>query len=269
MANPSPPAGGFTPGNFRVGRAFSRAWSVFWRNILKLSLVTGITALPKLVFPGPGLGNPFANSQRSFFAIALIVLLNLFAEAVIFYGAFQDMRRRPVNLNDGVRVGLHRFFPLIGLVLVWLLVMFGLALITGLLFAVPGLKYAIPLMIVPFAMIFLTWSVAGPVCVVERAGPLDSLDRSRELTKGHRWKVLGLLLLALIPAFVGGIVSGIADAVAVLAPAGDLSTAAVQAIGLIWHAMWSAFFWVILVVVYHDLRVAKEGNRYRSDRGRL
>jgi hypothetical protein len=260
MADLSLPAGPFAPGDFRVGRAFSRAWSVFWRNILKFSLVGGVPSLPTLLFSRPGAANPLANPQLIFLGLALMILLNLLAQAIIFHGTFQYMRRRPVNLSEGVRVGLRRFFPLIGLGLVWLLVVLGLALITGLLVSMPVVNFATPLMVIAFVILLLTWLMAAPACVVERTGPFRSLGRSGELTEDHRWKILGLLLLALIPAFiVGAIVGGVAGAITVLAPMGDLSTAVAQTIVLIWRAMWLAFLAVIFVVAYHDLRVAKEG----------
>jgi hypothetical protein len=42
-------------------------------------------------------------------------------------------------------------------------------------------------------------------------------------------------------------------------PAGSFGAAATQTIGLIWDAIWTAFFAVVMVVTYHDLRVAREG----------
>jgi hypothetical protein len=39
------------------------------------------------------------------------------------------------------------------------------------------------------------WAVAAPVVVAEKAGVIGALSRSRELTKGARWKILGLFLV--------------------------------------------------------------------------
>src|SRR5215475_5262435 len=44
------------------------------------------------------------------------------------------------------------------------------------------------------------WFVAVPACVEERLGPWTSLRRSRDLTKGHRWKLCGPALLPVIPS---------------------------------------------------------------------
>jgi len=258
----------FAFGEFRIGAVFTRTWSVFWRNILTFTVVSGIAALPTLLLPRPGAGDLVANQQLIFLRLAVMLLLNMLAQAFIFYCAFQDMRGRPINMGDSLKLSLARFFPLIGLGLIVVLVMIGLVVIVSLLlFAVAG-SGATALTVIPFVILlvilftlrFLIWSMATPVCVVERAGPFRSLRRSRELTKGYRWKILGLLALVIIPGLVVGVIVGaIAGAVAALAPAGGASVAVSQGIGLIWNALWFGFVAVIFAVAYHDLRVAKEG----------
>jgi len=258
----------FAFGEFRIGAVLTRTWLVFWRNILKFSVVSGIAALPTPLLPRPGADDLFANQQLIFLRLAVILLFNMLAQAIIFYCAFQDMRGRPINMGESLKLSVARFFPLIGLGLIVVLVMVGLVVIVSLLlFAVAGngatALVAIPfviLLVILFTLLFLIWSMATPVCVVERAGPFRSLGRSRELTKGYRWKILGLLALVIIPGLVAGVIVGaIAGAVAVLAPAGGASFAVSQGIGLIWNALWFGFVAVIVAVAYHDLRVAKEG----------
>jgi hypothetical protein len=138
--------------------------------------------------------------------------------------------------------------------------MVGLLILAGVLSLVPGVKYASPLIFVPVVMLFLMWSMGSPACVVERLGPFRSLGRSRELTKGHRWKILGLFLATVIPGvIIGAIVGGLMGVILVLGQVGSFGTAAIQIISLIWNAIWTAFFAIVIVVAYHDLRVAKEG----------
>jgi hypothetical protein len=108
------------------------------------------------------------------------------------------------------------------------------------------------------------WFVATPVCVVEQLGPFRSMGRSRELTKGHRWKLFGLTLLIMIPALVVGAIIG-AVVLATFGGGGFLAmTTALgstlgRVVNLIWSAVWTAFYAIVIVVTYHDLRVAKEG----------
>jgi branched-subunit amino acid transport protein AzlD len=107
-------------------------------------------------------------------------------------------------------------------------------------------------------MLLLRWSMGAPVCVVELLGPFRSLGRSRELTKGYCWKILGLLLLSLIPGLILGVVMVVTSGVFfIFGP--SIGPAAAKMLSLIGNAMWTAFFAVLIVVAYHDLRVAKEG----------
>src|SRR5262249_45100026 len=96
------------------------------------------------------------------------------------------------------------------------------------------------------------WYAAAPVCVVEKLSPLESLKRSAELTQGNRWKIFGFyVVLMIVGAVIGGVIGGLS---AVILPA------VIGAVILfLFTAIWSAFVSVVNVVVYHDLRVVKEG----------
>jgi hypothetical protein len=261
MTDASLPAGRFATGEFRIGRVISRTFSVLSRNIVKFSVVTGIGVLPTLLFPQPSIengGNPFTNVPLVLIALVLLLVLSLLSQAIIFYGAFQDMRGRPVNLADGLQISLGRFFPLIGLGFIVFLTLIGIGIVTGLLVAVPIVKYFAWLMIIPAMMLFMAWSMGTPICVVEQVGPVRSLGRSQELTKGSRWRILGLFLVTAIPGLIISVLVGAAmGAVSVLVPVGG--PLLMQIVTLVWQAIWSAFFSIILAVAYHDLRVAKEG----------
>jgi hypothetical protein len=168
--------------------------------------------------------------------LLLMMVLSVLSQAVVLYGAFQDMRGRPVRLAESLQVGLRRFFAIIGL---------GIAMsliggIASILFLIPGL------------ILFTMWFVATPVCVVEKLGPLGSMGRSSRLTKGHRWKIFGLFLLLIIISVV------VSQSLAViLAAVGGVTLALFGAV--IWGGVWGAFYAISVVVTYHDLRAAKEG----------
>ena len=153
----------------------------------------------------------------------------------MLYGAFEDMRGRPVDLMRSFQHASRRFLPVI-----------GVAFLTTLLVGLAGL-----LLIIPGLILFKAWYVAIPACVVERLGPWTSLQRSAALTKGNRWKVARLIIvLAVITGIGEGLVA------AVTAEAG--MTIGLVA-NLIWSALVRAFSAILGVVIYHDLRVAKEG----------
>jgi hypothetical protein len=281
MSVPSVRAGRFREGDFRIGHVLSRTALVFSRNFLKYFAVTAVASLPPLLvgFVVPTspttIANPFQNFRVAAFTVLLTIVLSLLSQAIVLYGAFQDMRERPVRLADCLKVGLGRAFPIIGLAICAAIVTIVYVLFMALAFS-QLLKFLSPalgllaflLLLVPLPILYLMWFVATPACVVERLGPIRSMGRSRALTKGHRWKIFGLILVIVIPALI---VSAVI--VVVMARLGlgstlqigafvDLRAAHVtwaQVFSLIWTAIWTAFFAILGVVSYHDLRVAKEG----------
>jgi uncharacterized membrane protein len=156
---------------------------------------------------------------------------------MVIYGAFQQLRGQPVSLAESLQVGLRRIIPVIGLAI-------AASVLTALGFV---------LLIVPGVIVATMLFVATPVCVVERLGPFTSMDRSAQLTKGHRWKIFGLLLLVFVPEII---VSATFETVVEIAGTGGVLAATGQ---LVWDTIWGAVGAVLVIATYHDLRVAKEG----------
>jgi hypothetical protein len=278
------PPGHLARGDFRIGSVLRRTVFMFARNFLTYFIVAALAGLPSLLIgvlapPSPvavTIANPFQNVGTGGLTLFLTIVLGFLSQAIVLYGAFQDMRGRSVRLIDCLKVGLRRFFPLVGLavcvsiaMLVYLvffiLVMAELIQVLQAFLAV----VAFLLLIIPLLALYLMWFVATPACVLERVGPFRSLRRSRELTKGHRWRVFGLILVVLIPAVI---VAGTITAVMATLGIGvnlrigvffdwsrNLSTIPGQVVNLIWTAAWTAFYAILVAVAYHDLRVAKEG----------
>jgi hypothetical protein len=231
------PAGAVS--DFRVGNVLSRAWTVFTNNFIIFFVITLIVSLPNLLAASSGATDPSANPSAFLWRIGvgalLVIILNTIGEAVIVYGAFQNLRGQPVRLGEALQKGLARFFPIL-----------GLAIVSGI-----AIMFGVMLLIIPGLILLVMWSVALPVCVLEGLGPLSSLGRSSALTKGHRWKILGIVLLLFV---ANGLVGYVLERV--LGPMGVM-TAAVAS--LIWTALWGAYYNSALVMIYHDLRVSKEG----------
>lgn len=230
-------ASGTAQRDFRIGKVISKSFSIFGAHFATFSLIAAVVWLPVAVvgFLYQG-GGQMAEGIQAAVTFAIILLLQPLSTAIILYGAFQHMRGRPVRLGESVSRGLARFLPLVGLMLLTLLgVMLG-----ALLFIIPGI------------ILMVMWYVAVPVNVVERAGPVTSLRRSRALTKGHRWKLFGMYLLVFIVNMIVGSLLPI-GAAAVGGPVGALAAQ------LVWQGVAGAFGSVLVVVAYYDLRVAKEG----------
>jgi len=87
------------------------------------------------------------------------------------------------------------------------------------------------LFVIPGIGVFMMLFVATPVCVVEQLGPFASMEQSSRLTKGHCWKIFGMLLLTLLPAII---IIGAFELIAELADGGFILSAACE---LIWNAI--------------------------------
>jgi hypothetical protein len=222
----------YAEGEFRVGGVLNRTWSVLAKNFPAFFAVTAVASLPDLVLANPGQNRALLIAS----AVVSTVMLSL-SQATVVYGAFQQMSGKPVRLLESLRTGWHRFPAVIGLAICsFILMALGAALLI-----IPGLIVA--------TMLF----VATPVCVVERLGPFDSMERSAQLTKGHRWKIFGMLVLLAVPAaIVGALIDTMAEVVGVNEVLGSIAHVA-------WDATWGAAYAVLVIAIYHDLRVAKEG----------
>jgi hypothetical protein len=221
-------------GEFRIGSVMNGAWRILSANFPFFFAISLIVSLPHLFTllspPRPtNLGYGFV------FVLLAGLFLTPIGQAVMLYGAFQKLRGQRFEMGEAFQRALARFFPLI-----------GLAILSSL-----GIGLASMLLLVPGLILMVMWSVVVPACVIEGLGPTASMARSSQLTKGHRWKIFGaVLLLVIINLIASGIVG------LVLAPIGY----AVAAIGrLAWTAIWTAFWNCVLIMIYHDLRVAKEG----------
>ena len=117
----------------------------------------------------------------------------------------------------------------------WLLIVMGMGAAAGggadptapMMAMCCGCPIAFFAIIVPIYWVFILFLFAIPAAVVERVGPVRALQRSIELTRGHRWKLVGgTLVLFLITLVIG--VAGLI----VVAPFGggfDFSTGQPQA----------------------------------------
>ena len=222
----------YADGEFRVGGVLNRTWSVLSQSFPAFFAVTAVASLPDLL-----LGNPGQNRGLLVAGPLVSTVMLSLSQAMVVYRAFQQMSGKPVSLVESLRAGWHRIPAVIGLAICSLvLIALGFALLI-----IPGLIVA--------TMLF----VATPVCVVERLGPFGSMERSAHLTKGHRGKIFGLLVLLVVPVVIVG------AAIDTTAEIADVSEIVASAGHVVWDATWGAANAVLVIAIYHDLRVAKEG----------
>lgn len=225
---------------FSIGGVFSRTFSILGRNFAPFALISAVATLPYVLFywnqtaAVPGALPKFNIDMALPFIVGFV--LKMLIQAVIVYAAFQDMRRRPVAIGESFGKALPRLAPILGLMIVE-----GLAVGFGTI-----------LLIVPGIILMMMWYVALPVCVVEQLGPIESLGRSSELTKGHRWKLFGLVLIVGIVGLIIGATIPIAGRL-IFGRVGFVITQYLV------QTVVGAFGAILVIVIYHDLRVAKEG----------
>ncbi|MEX1140924.1 MAG: hypothetical protein WEB79_01270 [Thermoleophilaceae bacterium] len=95
------------------------------------------------------------------------------------------------------------------------LTLIGAGLLAGI-----GIGIGFLLLIVPGLFLATIWSVIAPSIVVERHGVLSAFGRSRELVRGHGWRVFGVIvsiavIILVVRVVFGAIAVGIDDAAGV------------------------------------------------------
>ena len=253
-------------GDFRVGDVLSRAWHILTGNILfflavpfviyVITVVGAVIFVLVFAFVGWASNTVGVIVVGAALAVILVLSLNMIGQGLMLLGAFQRLRGQPLRVGEAVRRVLARFVPLVLLGIVWTLALFivtaiSVAVLAGLgSLSVVAAVVLSPAFLVPTITLLVMWSVVAPACIVEGLGPIASMFRSTDLTKGHRWKVFGIVFLLIVLALVGPILQMI------LAP---ISEGLATLVGTICFVAWSAYWNCVIIMTYHDLRVAKEG----------
>jgi hypothetical protein len=234
--------------SFRIGDVFNRALAIFRYRLLAFVALTALAHIPYYLLtfalkPQPPHTQTIdpRSSALLFLGAMLQLLCYSTAHGAAIYGVVQELRGQTFSIAESLQVGFRRFFPLV-----------GVALSTSILIVLAAL-----LLVFPAFIVYCMFIVAVPVCIVERQGVFGSLRRSAFLTKRHRWKIFGMLLvLFLLSLFVGALGALFVLPASQSNSAGfgltDILTAAVQIVIY-------AFSAVLIGVLYYQLRVAKEG----------
>jgi hypothetical protein len=261
QAMPPPPGPGpspwaqpaaYGPPPVTAGSLLTRSLQVWWQNVGKLVALTLVTMVPLIVlfavlfgvaaakgYMPAGGANADPGRFLAFFAVvmvlALVVMLpiGMIVLGGVNYGVIQWLAGRPAGVGDMLRQGARRMW---GLLLAVLLV--GLAVTGG---------YV--LLIVPGIMIAVATSLALPAVTVEGLGAVDGFKRSLDLTRGHRWSIFAAFLAILALNFAISLLGALLGIIPIVGVLMNLAISLVTA----------TIPYVLPAVVYHDLRVAKEG----------
>jgi hypothetical protein len=170
---------------FGVGNVLATGFRIWAKNFIPFMLITALIYAPVLIWgissvQGEMDIEQFLSAARTLqFIGGLTILLNVLLSAALTYGVVMELQGERASIGACIATGLVRFFPALGTGLLTLLAMAG-----GLL-----------LLIIPGVIVFCMLYVATQASVLERPGVLGALRRSRELTKGHKFEIFGLVFL--------------------------------------------------------------------------
>ena len=230
------------PGTFDIGRVLQRTFGAIGRNF---PLFFGLSLV---LAGGPSLVAQFAEEADDLGVRVLVglvgwlisVLTTLVLQAGLVHGTVADLNGRRTTLSASLAVGGRTFLPVLGISILLVL----------------GVFVGYALLVVPGVFLMVIWIVVVPAEVIERRGVFASFGRSRDLTRGHRWRVLGLLLIYFVLWVVIATVSTAIQA-GIDGPEGQ------GLAGLVVFPLLTALSAMVAAVgaaaTYVELRQAKEG----------
>jgi uncharacterized membrane protein len=215
---------------FRIGSVLARTWVLFSRRALTFLMLKGgvglVTVLSTVLLQG---------GWRALVDMTFSFTLHGIAQAIVILATFQEMRGDGVGPSAAVSYAVGRMLPLLALSWIYIL----------------GILIGLVLCIAPGLFFITITAVAFPACVVERLGPIKSITRSVRLTAGHRWPILAVFgtwwaieIGASMITFRG-------------LPKDQVPPR--ELVIWLWSTPLSTYLSVLTAVVYHDLRVEKEG----------
>lgn len=197
---------------FSIGRVFSRAFALIRDSFASVGLFVLLllvieTAMSLALQPlmlgnlqaavaepgsGPG-GNPaLALFQSAWYWIVLVtgILVSGLSWSGGVHGLLQQADKGSTTLPACFEHGVAKFLPVLGLTILWWL----------------GVILGWILLIVPAMILVSMWAVALPAMVGEDLGVFEAFGRSRDLTRGNRLSIFGVLFLLVIVYYVLAIV---------------------------------------------------------------
>jgi uncharacterized membrane protein len=237
-----------------VGGVFQRAFSTIVHNpAVVIGIAAVIGAAPSVVMnlaarsiTGGSAPSLLANESKIWgvmaFSWILAAVIGAVVQGALTRATVADYEGHRASFGECIAAAVRVLLPLIG---------------AGLIFAV-AIMIGMFLLVVPGIIIMLMWSVAGPAIVVEHDGVMRALSRSAELTKGFRWKILGLFLVLLVVYMLLFVALGVVGlrAMPAMGQGFDASYLIANVItAIVINLLWGT----IQPALYLELRQAKEG----------
>jgi hypothetical protein len=233
-------------GNFDMGRVVKETFSAAQKHVVVFLVgAVVLTGLPQiLVLSGMSGTDPAQMFTSPLYLIGLLLTVvgSYMFQGYVVHTVVQGHKGLETTIPQAFTVALAKALPL-----------FLLALLMSL-----GVVLGAILLVVPGIILAVMWSVSVPVMVVEGGGPINALGRSRALTKGSRWKIFGLVVVAILISYALSLAiygfNFAAMAAAATAPSLPqmIATVIVGALSAIVYGCGAA-------AIYSELRMLKEG----------
>jgi hypothetical protein len=239
----------------QVGRVLGRGFEALKDNFVPFfALALLLSGVPAFLFEyltwgdfqpdGADLIGSLSYWAALFGSLFAIVLGGALLQGVLVRSTILHLGGRSADIQASLMLGLRLMLPILG-------VTFFVTLFSGL-----GLL----LLVVPGVMIYCALIVSIPALVEERRGVFGSMRRSRELTRGSRWRVFLLVILFVI---FSSIISSVMLRVTGVATNGLQPTSPDPIVAGLVSALNTSLTAVIIAVVlaalYVELREVKEG----------
>ncbi|KQN79838.1 hypothetical protein ASE90_16015 [Sphingomonas sp. Leaf67] len=234
-----------SPHSFGIGRVISNAFGAIGGAPLALLAASAVLNAP-MQFLLPTMAQRMGDTaaiQGLAYSMAPLWLIWLFVYPFIklfMMGiALDTLASRPIEFGAMLRMALRRTLPALAL-----LILFGIALAVGFV-----------LLVVPGIILGLTWFIVLPVMAGEGRGIFDCFGRSADLLRGMRWRLLLLILIAVVLwMMASGLTQGIA-----LAAGGAQNLWLVAGVQAVFATLIGVLTTTGTAAVYHEVRTAKEG----------
>jgi len=233
---------------FEMGRVISRTFGVFQRNAVTFLALAALLMAPMLLATIYSAANvtPGPSSQLYVMVVVSGVLGMICAyvlQASLVEGTVADLNGQRAGFSQCLSTGIRNVVPII---IIAILAYLGMAL-------------GIILLIVPGIMLAVSWAVVMPVRVIEQTSIGESFGRSRDLTKGFRWRIFWLLLIYVVLS--SALQFGLRPLFGVAMLAQSVSALGYPYLLLSWavNVVLSSVLAVGVASTYYELRLVKEG----------
>jgi hypothetical protein len=259
--------GGVLDDGLRLWRAaFAKAWLI---SLMGQALM----AIPLIIY-WVRFGAPLAGQQpavammRTSLGLSLAYLVFSIAAIGFHNAVIAQTDATTKSAGETIGQSLSIGFRLLGRAfLLGILVGIAVALPLVVLFFILG---AAPMMVrlIVGAVAFVVFCYAvgkiilgAVILIVEDKGATESLGRSWTLTAGHWWRVATILTVLVIVVIVLFLVIGVIAGVvaASMGSIGGISGILIQVISLLGNTLISPLYSAVLVAIYYDLKLRKEG----------